>query len=100
MMHSWTIKILCFLFFFLAFGMAQGQESVVELSSAEKSIFGTIKSIPIPKKGVDAARFKLGQMLFHEKRISKNHDISLSELGFRTYLFQYWVSGLQLFFLL
>ena len=76
MMNSWIIKILCFIFFFLAFGMAQGQKPVVELSSADKSIFGTIKSVPIPKKGVDAARFKLGQMLFHEKRISKNHDIS------------------------
>ena len=31
---------------------------------------------PAQPEGVDALKVKLGQMLFHEKRISKNHDVS------------------------
>jgi len=40
-----------------------------------KVFFAPIQSPKAPQ-GVEAARVKLGQMLFHEKRISKNHDIS------------------------
>lgn len=40
-----------------------------------RDLFQPIKS-PAAPTGAQAAQVKLGQMLFHEKRISKNHDIS------------------------
>jgi len=40
-----------------------------------RALFQPIKA-PATPTGAQAAKVKLGQMLFHEKRISKNHDIS------------------------
>lgn len=45
------------------------------VTDAEKSVFSTITAPKAPE-GVQAKLVHLGQMLFHEKRISKNHDIS------------------------
>lgn len=46
-----------------------------EISDAEKTIFAPIKAVAAPT-GLKAAQVKLGQQLFHDKRLSKNHDIS------------------------
>lgn len=46
-----------------------------EITAAEKGMFAPIKAVPAPS-GVQAELVKLGQQLFHDKRLSKNHDIS------------------------
>ena len=47
----------------------------VEVNDAEKQMFAPIKAVGAPV-GVQAELVKLGQQLFHDKRLSKNHDIS------------------------
>ena len=69
---------------------AAAKRAAAEKVAAEKAAFqkrleaaraqarNTFQAISAPAKpeGVDALKVKLGQMLYHEKRISKNHDIS------------------------
>lgn len=47
----------------------------VNASANPRALFQPITSPKAPQ-GTEAAKVKLGQMLFHENRISKNHDIS------------------------
>ena len=47
----------------------------VQVNANPRALFQPIKAPKAPQ-GTEAAKVKLGQMLFHEKRISKNHDIS------------------------
>jgi cytochrome c peroxidase len=46
-----------------------------KITDTEKAMFAPIKSVKTPR-GVKAVQVKLGQQLFHDKRLSKNHDIS------------------------
>lgn len=46
-----------------------------EISDSDKKMFGRIQ-VPAKPSGVHADKVKLGQQLFHDKRLSKNHDIS------------------------
>ena len=46
-----------------------------EITKTEKGMFAPIKAAEAPS-GVKAVQIKLGQQLFHDKRLSKNHDIS------------------------
>ncbi len=73
-MHN--LKYTLFTSLLLTFGLctAASAESV-EISDAEKQMFAPIKAVSAPK-GVQADLVKLGQQLFHDKRLSKNHDIS------------------------
>ena len=41
-----------------------------------RAVFSAIKAPAKPTEGAEAAKVKLGQMLYHDKRLSKNHDIS------------------------
>jgi cytochrome c peroxidase len=55
---------------------AQAQRERLEKNkNIARQMFQAIKSAAKPE-GSDAEKVKLGQMLYHEKRISKNHDIS------------------------
>ena len=59
------------------------------ITDAEKSLFAPITS-PAKPTGVQAEQVKLGQMLFHDKRLSKNQDISCNSCHTVT---QYGVDG-------
>lgn len=64
------ITILLALIASISFG-----SSVFASGPDPRLLFQAIK-VPATPTGVQAAQVKLGQMLFHEKRISKNHDLS------------------------
>ena len=57
------------------FGSSLTFAKAPEITEAEKQMFAPIKAVQAPT-GVKAAQVKLGQQLFHDKRLSKNHDIS------------------------
>ena len=56
-------------------GVMSLSSSALAAGPDPRVLFQAIKA-PADPTGAQAARVKLGQMLFHEKRISKNHDIS------------------------
>jgi cytochrome c peroxidase len=73
-MHN--LKYTLFTSLLLTFGLCTiASAESVEVSDAEKQMFAPIKAVSAPK-GVQAELVKLGQQLFHDKRLSKNHDIS------------------------
>jgi cytochrome c peroxidase len=73
-MHN--LKYTLFTSLLLTFGLCTiDSDESVEVSDAEKQMFAPIKAVSAPK-GVHAELVKLGQQLFHDKRLSKNHDIS------------------------
>ena len=67
--HLLILLISCFAFVSSAFADAN------DVSDAEKKMFASIKAAKKPA-GVHAAKVQLGQQLFHDKRLSKNQDIS------------------------